>query len=352
MTMLAPTTHILPLATVTEKRMLPIDGRIIAHVGQKVSPQDVVAEAAGGFQYYIVDVAQILHISVQKASNLITVKRGQKVAKDDALVEAGALSRETSSPVEGRVAAIGGGKIIIESGGGILELRAGITGVVSEIVGERGVTIQGTGAIVQGVWGNGCIESGLMFNLLEAPDDVLDPARLDVSLRGSILLGGYLDNPTALKNAAEVPVRGLILSSMSPGLAQTALQVRLPIILTEGFGRRPMNSTAYKLLTTNTKRDVSLNAAFFDRTQGTRPEVFVPLPVSQDPPEPHDVEAFTAGQTVRVVFLAQASQLGNLERILPGFSTLPNGVKAPAANVRLESGETIVVPLTNLEVLG
>jgi hypothetical protein len=113
-----------------------------------------------------------------------------------------------------------------------------------------------------------------------------------------------------------------------------------------------MNSAAYKLLSTNIKREVALNAEVYDRLSGARPEVFIPLPVSQEPAEPRDVETFAPGQIVRVINLSGPSQLGTLVQLRPNPVNLVNGLKAKAAEVRLETGDQILVPLTNLEVLG
>jgi hypothetical protein len=351
--MLAPITHILPLTTIIRKRLLPVDGHVIAKLGQKTNPTDVMAEALVGRKHMIVDVAKSLHVSPRNSAKFIKVKKGQKVGKGDVIAETtGLFARETLSPAEGRVVAMGGGKLVLETGGSSLELVAGISGTVTEIVGERGVVIRSTGAIVQGLWGNGRLESGVMISAFDRPDEVFDPNRLDVSVRGSIILGGYADDPAVIKSAAELPVRGLILASMSPALLPMATQATFPIILLDGFGRRPMNSAAYKLLTTNIKRDVSLNAEIYDRLSGMRPEVFIPLPVSQEPPELREVETFAPGQIVRIISLTAPSRIGTLVQIPANPAILASGLKAKAAEVRLESGEEIIVPLTNLEVLG
>ena len=106
----------------------------------------------------------------------------------------------------------------METGDASIQLRAGIPGTIVHIVPNRGALIRTVGALIQGTWGNGRIETGLLFNLTESPDDVLTASRLDVSLRGSIILAGLLKDVETLRTAAEVPVRGLILSSISPGL--------------------------------------------------------------------------------------------------------------------------------------
>ena len=351
--MLASFTHILPLTTIVRKRMLPIDGRIIAKLGQKVNPTDVVAEAIVGRQHIIVDVAQLLGVSPQNAAALVKTKKNQKISKGEVIAETtGLFAREAKSPADGRIVAIGGGKLIVETGGSSFELAAGIPGVITEVIGERGVVIRSTGAVVQGLWGNGRLETGVMVSAMDGPDEVFDANRLDVSVRGSIILGGYTDSPAVIKNASELPVRGLILASISPALLPLAAQANFPIIILDGFGRRPMNSTAYKLLSTNIKRDVTLNAEVYNRQNGSRPEVFIPLPFTQEPPEPREVETFAPGQTVRVIHLASPAQIGTLMQLRASPVHLPNGLQARVAEVRLESGDQILVPLTNLEVLG
>jgi hypothetical protein len=192
----------------------------------------------------------------------------------------------------------------------------------------------------------------MMLNFTEKPDDVLIASRLDVSLRGSIILAGLLKDVETLRTAAELPVRGLILSSISPGLLHVAQQMRFPILAIDGFGQNPMNSAAYKLLSSNAKRDVTINAEAFNRYTGARPEVIIPLPVSQEPPTPVDVETLEVGQTVRLRRAPHAGAIGTLSKLRPGSSALPSGLRVPAADVKLENGEQILVPLVNLEIVG
>jgi hypothetical protein len=202
------------------------------------------------------------------------------------------------------------------------------------------------------VWGNGRIDTGTLVNLVERPDGEITADRLDVSMRGFVILAGMLNNAELLKAAAALPVRGLILSSIQPSLISIAREMRYPIIVTDGFGALPMNSAAYKLLSTNAKREATINAEAYNRYSGARPEVIIPLPTSSDLPAPREVETFAAGLQVRLRRPPAMGMIGSIVNVKPGQTVLPSGLRAPSAEVKLENGETVVVPLVNLEVVG
>ncbi len=351
--MLAPIQHILALTTIVRERVLPTTGTVTARMNQKVSPTDVVAEASWAREHVLVDVASALNMSPAAADHYLRCKVGdQLTAGAEVAVKRGIIPRSVRTPKEGRVLAAGGGQVLLETGSVNFQLRAGLPGNVVQIIPERGVVIQTAGALIQGVWGNGRIDTGLMVNLAESAQGVLSAARMDVSLRGSIVLGGMCKDAESLQAAAEVPIRGLILSSIFPSLLPMAREMRFPIVVTDGFGVLPMNSVAYRLLSTNAKREVTLNAEVYDRYSGARPEVIIPLPVSQEPPVPREVEAFAPGQTVRMRRPPSLGAIGTLVSLRPGLTTLTSGLRAPAADVKMESGETVIVPLVNLEVVG
>jgi hypothetical protein len=44
--------------------------------------------------------------------------------------------------------------------------------------------------------------------------------------------------------------------------------------------------------------------------------------------------------------------IGSIANLPEGLSKLPSGLRAPAAEVRLENGSSALVPLVNLEVVG
>jgi hypothetical protein len=351
--MLAPVTHILALTTILRERILPVPGTVNVRLNQRVSANDVVAEAHWAREHVLLDVARKLGVSTAAADRLIRCKEGDEVAINALIASGGGLfPREVRAPREGRVAVVGGGRVLLEVGEVNVQLRAGLPGQVMQIVPERGVAIQTAGALIQGVWGNGRIETGALVNLMESPNSTLEAERLDVSMRGSVILAGMVQEANTLRAATELHLRGMILSSLHPSLIPMALQMRYPILVMEGFGNFPMNSAAYRLLTSNAKREATVNAETLDRYSGGRPEVIIPLPVSVEPAQPNNHETFTAGQQVLLRAAPHFGTVASLVRLRSGLTTLPSGLRAPAADVRLESGEEILVPLANLEVVG
>lgn len=350
---IAPVHHILPLTTIIRERLLPIKGTVLARVGQKVSSADVVAEGVWAREHYFLDVARSLNLSPDAADQLIRCKTGDTLPAGAVIARGRGLAPKTVKvPHEGRVVAAGAGQVLMESGESRMELRAGIPGNVTQVIPDRGVEIQTTGSLIQGVWGNGRIDTGVMISLADKPDSVLNANRLDVTMRGSIIIAGEVREKEALLAAAELPVRGLIVGSLLPNLIPTAREVRFPIVSTEGFGILPMNAAAYRLITTNVKREATLNAESFDRYSGARPEIIIPLPASAPPAVPHDVEAFAPGQTVRLRRQPALGQVGTLMGLRDGLVTFPSGLRAAGAEVKLENGEQLLIPLVNLEVVG
>jgi hypothetical protein len=152
--------------------------------------------------------------------------------------------------------------------------------------------------------------------------------------------------------ANELPIRGMILGSILPSLLPHAAKMSFPIIVIDGFGKQTMNNPAFKLLTSNAKREVSLNADLFNRHTGTRPEIIIPLPIAEVPDEPRKVQVFTPGLQVRMCRAPNMGEIGRLSYVGPGQTRLPNGLSALTGEVSLESGKKIIVPLANLEVIG
>jgi hypothetical protein len=351
----APVTHILPLTTIRRERLLPVPGRVVVRKGQRVSPKDVVAEANLAPEHIVLDLVRGLNVSPEQADALIARRAGEEVGEGDVIAERsiwmGISRRNVRAPHSGKIVVAGEGQVLLEVDSKPGELLAGLSGVVVELISERGVVIETIGAWIQAVWGNGRIDYGLLNVRLDSPEEMFTRERLDINLRGSVILGGHCQDKEVLTSAEDLPVRGMILSSMDSALIPTALKVNYPILVIEGFGQLPMNPLAFQLLATSERREVALNAEYWDKYTNSRPEIVITLPADGTPPLPPDMDFLAPGQQVRVVAPPYKGEIGTIMAIRSGLVNLPSGLRTQAARVRLESGDEVILPLANLEII-
>lgn len=350
--MFVPVTHYLPLTKIRRERLLPIPGRVLVHSGQKVMATDVIAETKLVNQHVLLDISSILGITPNQAEKALKVSINQMVAEGDILAgPVGIIPRVVRAPRNGRIVHYNEGQLLFELETQPFQLRAGMEGIIKGLIAERGAIIETTGALVQGVWGNGQIDQGTLNVRAESPKDELLPENLDPDVRGTIILGGHISKSETLKVLQQLSVRGLIVASISSNIVPAAAQCKFPVLVLDGFGKIPMNSMAYKVLSTNNSREIAVNANGWERYSDSRPEVIIPLPATNEVDIPRPVEELAPGQRVRVISSPMIGSIGKLIALRTEQASLSNGLRVPAAMIHLENGENTIVPLANMEQL-
>ena len=89
--MLASVLHILPLATIVRERVLPVAGKVSAHLNQRVSPTDVIAEANFAREHVLIDVARAFNVTAKVADRMIKVNERDRVAQGALVAESGGM---------------------------------------------------------------------------------------------------------------------------------------------------------------------------------------------------------------------------------------------------------------------
>ncbi|MHC1783006.1 MAG: hypothetical protein AB9891_09675 [Anaerolineaceae bacterium] len=347
--MLAPIAHFLALTNIRRTRLLPYPGRVLVKAGQKVNAAEVIAETHLPNKHHLLDVRRAFGVSGGIADSLITRQKGEHLQKGDIVAETGKVfSRVIRAPVDGSIVAISNGQILIEASDAPLELQAAMPGVIREVIQEQGAVVEVNGVLLQGMWGNGKIDFGLLHLYSTNPEAPLMLEEIDPILRGAVLVGGYCGDSAFLHALEDSSLRGLILSSIHPDLIDLAGEMKFPVIVLEGFNRQPFNPVAFNLLITNEKKDVSLNAAAWNQISGERPEIIIPLPDSGMLSTEYDEVA--PGLTVRIQGAPYANLIGTVLEVYPQTS-LPNGLRCQAAEVRLPDKERVLVPISNLEII-
>jgi hypothetical protein len=350
--MLAPVVHILPRTRIRRYRLLPVTGRVLVRKGQKVNPLDVVAEANLHPHHVLLDVASSLGVPKGEADKYLERGAGDIVSEGDVLAgPVGWNKRVLRAPCSGRLIISGDGKILLEEEKPPFQIHAGLPGVVASLIPGRGAVIESIGSLAQGVWGNGVIGFGLLHVLITKPGDILTLDKIDIDLRGKVILAGFCGEEQILRALSELTVQGLVLSGMDASLIPLAEEQAFPVVIIDGFGFLPMNSSAYTLLRTSNEREITVNAEKRDIYTNNRPEVLINLPDDPVVREPRDATMFYPGQRVRIVRAPHQAEIGTLIAIKTGLDVLQNGIKAKTAEIELENGNKIKLPLANLEVL-
>jgi hypothetical protein len=351
--MLAPITYIQPLATIRRPRMLSVEGEVLVSEGDQVHSGDVIARANLAAEHMMLDATRALGLNPERASKMIQRSVGEKVDQGAIIAgRRGVGARQLRAPAKGTIAAISEGQILLQVSDERAELHARVPGEVIDVEAGRGVVIECVCAWVQGVWGNGRVADGILHLVGDGPEQILTADQIDMSLRGAILLAGHCGQKQALELAAQVPIRGLILGSLTTRLLPIAEKVPYPILVTEGFGTAAMNADAFMLFSNHKQAQTTLNAQRTDSITGDRPEVIIPLKDAGRPPQPVELQTFRVGQNVRLLNGSYKGQLGEIVSLLPASTLFPSGLRAVGAEVELASGHATTIPLANLELLG
>ncbi|MBN1267231.1 MAG: hypothetical protein JXA25_17195 [Anaerolineales bacterium] len=349
---LPPLTHVSPLTVIRRELTLPRPGTVLVRLTQKVQGRDVVAECEGDPVYVFLDAARGLGVEPDQVSRYMIKERDIWVEEGDILAQREGLSRRSvRSPGNGRIVTLSGGRILFEQTGEQFRLRAGFPGTVVETDGIQGVILETVGALIQGTWGNHGQDFGVMRMVGEGPDDRMTTSRLDINLRGAILVAGVCDGEEPLRQAAELTIRGLILGSMEASLIPFVRTLSYPVVVTDGFGNRGINAPAFDLLSGNIGREAAVLAYSIDPYSFRRPEVVIPLPAASQVNIPEEIILLEPGVRVRILRSKHTGEAGMVREILPDAVSYPSGIRASSALVDLGDSGTVTVPLANLEVL-
>jgi hypothetical protein len=344
-------TRVSSLTKISRRRVLPYPGEVIVQVGQRVEPWDIVAQAASPGGFRIVEVAQALRVSEAGVAEYLLKQEGDDVSAGEPLAARGGLFRRVvRAPVGGFVAAVGAGRMLIEADTTLLEVRAGMRGRVASVRRGWGAVVETTGAVVQGIWGNGREGHGVLKALAESPDAILTRESMEVGSQGAVILAGGGVTFEALEFAGEIQVRGVVVGSLTSSLLPAVRAVSYPIIVTEGWGAMPMSRSVYDVLVANDGREVSLDGRVRSGWDPLRPEVIIPIVASEGSPvEPLPDQPLAEGDTVRVLRRPHAGATGTVVAMPDLPRRQPTEMVLHGAEVQLIGGERIFVPLANLE---
>jgi hypothetical protein len=278
----------------------------------------------------------------------VALSKGEIIAQRQTML--GFSSVKVAAPARGTVVEISIGHVLFAATGAEIEIKAGFPGNIASVNTDWGVQLETPGALIQGAWGNGRVEYGVLKMLVNDPSQPLAAELLDATAKGAIVVCGTTDEK-GLRLAEQRKVRGLIVGSLSSALMRLARSLPFPVLVVEGFGKRLMAQQAWSLLADHNTREASLDSRPSERWENRRPEIIIPLPHPGGAlPLPADGQGLAEGRRVRINRLPYAGLIGTIDSLPARMEVSASGVLAPVARVSLEDQGTVVVPLANLDL--
>lgn len=345
------TTAIKRLVEIERDRMLPAAGEISVRVGQDVNPTQIVARTKREQGFTVLNGSELLGVAPDQVSRYLTVEEGATVRKGEPLLlQKGRFGRKKQvvAPFSGILGQVRHGFLLFQRRPRMLELRAMLSGTVSQVIGNRGVRISTMGTLVQGVWGSGREGYGQIRIFTSSTKGVPSENEFH-DARGAIVVAGHLPTEKLIEAAEEYGARGFIVGSVTMDVYLTARNYSIPVLVTDGVGQRPMTKPIYALLNKMQGEEACILARPMD---GHRPEMIIPrLNAVPDVEElPLDIP-LSRGQRVRILQAPHHSKIGTVVHVFSHPRSTAIGLNTSGANVALADGQIIFVPKNNLDII-
>ena len=346
--------NVKPLALIKRERILPRPGEVTLRIGQQVNPAQIVARTMEKPHYTVLNAARVLGVPPQDVPRYLLVEEGANLVKGTPLLrKAGSLgrSRRYNSPVDGVVYHIYNGRLILQLKPEVIELRAMVRGYVNNVIAHRGVVLETTGTLVQALWGSGQEGSGKLKIGSRDEKSELTTDAIDRESRGAVMIAGTILDGSVLATLEQNGVKGVIVGSMSAALCAAAVQLTLPVILTDGIGAEGMSRAIFRVLQDAQGQEASLFGQY-NAQSGERPEIVVPLPANTSPVNPTlPGTKLEIGQTVRITRAPYLGKAGKISRLYDRAKISDIGIHMLGVDVTLPNGEVVYVPYPNLDLL-
>lgn len=357
-------------AAVRRIRRLPIKGEVLVSVGDRVSPESVVAQAMLPGLLQTIKLAEKLGVEAKETTGFFRHKVGESVQKGEVIAETkgifGRFKSTVTSDYTGTVESISEitGNILIREPSIPVSITAYLEGRVAEIMPEEGAVIETRGTMVQGIFGVGGERNGSIRIAVDSHRDRLEARHILDSDAGAVLVGGSAITKEALTRAAEVGVVGIVAGGIRDldliqylgydiGVAITGQEpIPLSLMVTEGFGELAMAERTFNLLRTVEGKLASINGATQIRAGVIRPEIIVPLPLEGTTTSTESSgRELGVGTPIRVIREPYFGQLGTVTELPSQLMVVESGTEVRVLKARLEDGAVVCVPRANVEII-
>lgn len=353
--------------------MLPIHGEVLVKAGDAVNARDFVAETFMPGDVYPLNMANLLSMPPGDVRDCMLKKEGDSVAVGEAIARTkglfGLFKTEYKSKNDGTIETISDvtGQVIIRGEQQPVRTRAFVTGKVVEVLPKEGCIIEAEVTYIQGIFGIGGEAYGPIRLACKDSTQELTADLITPDMKDAIIVGGARVTEEAINRAVKVGASAVISGGIDDqdlkeflgydlGVAITGSEKKgLTVVITEGFGEIAMAERTFRLLSAREGDDASVNGATQIRAGVMRPEIIVPLTkeelAEEREPEHRTGGLLDIGRPVRIIRDPYFGLLGEVSSLPPEPHVLGSGSKARVLEVKLDSGETVVIPRANVELI-
>ena len=354
------------------RRTLPIPGKVLVHVGEQVDSQQVIAQTFMPGKITPVNLANLLSLPPSDVPECMIKQEGSRVEAGEILARTkgifGFFKSEYCSHVSGTIESVSQvtGQVILRGEPIPVQVLAYLTGRVVEELPDQGVVLESDATLIQGIFGIGGEAFGPIHLACQNENQELTPDRLNSKMKGAVVIGGNRMTGEAVKKGIQIGVSALVSGGMDDtdlrevlgydlGVAITGSeQVGTTLIITEGFGRISMARKTFLLLASRSGAQASVNGATQIRAGVLRPEIIIPSESEESNfavPETRAEGLLKMGIPVRIIRDPNFGQIGTVAKLPPEPQTLDSGSRARVVEVQLDSGQRLMVPRANVELI-
>ena len=359
----------------SSRRILPIPGDVLVEVGEQVSSQKIVAQTFMPGDVTPINVANQISVAPAEVPDCMLVSPGDEIQAGDLLARSkgifGFFKAEMTAKTPGTIESISHitGQVILRGAPLPIQVRAYQAGTVKEVIQNQGVVIESEVTFLQGILGIGGEAYGQIQFACQQEDEPLVDSLLNESMRGKIVIGGARMTGKAVKRGIEIGVAAIISGGMDDedlkeilgydlGVAVTGSEhIGTTLIITEGFGDIAMAKRTFRLLKEREGAEAAVNGTTQIRAGVMRPEIVIPVDKhtktdsGSDSKTEKELGVLETGVPVRIIRDPYFGLLGEVGDLPTELRTLESGSESRVLEVILDSGNTVVVPRANVELI-
>ena len=212
--MITDTVQITLDTVIHRKKIMPTPGKVLVRKGEKVKPDDVIAETRLNSKYFELNVARGLGVPIEDVLQFINFPEGKLFRKGNILAgPRGITRRAVRAPTDGTLVKVHKGMAILKDTGQPYYLKSGLSGIVTDLIPHRGVVIESRGAVIQGVWGNGFSGTGQLIEIHGYQTDILCEPHPSNETESTVIFTRENLDETMLRRLIKLQPKGLILPS-------------------------------------------------------------------------------------------------------------------------------------------